>query len=420
MFLIKMFSLTTESLKSNQDKLNVVASLLILGSMATSLSFKTEVFNIGLILLAIGLSVWRPGFNIFKADNVVRIWTLALLVSAVIWIISIYTTFDSEISDYEKPLKYVACALVALQLSKLNIPIKVVFIGAILSVTLSTIYALNHNYVRLELQMNAGTAAYQLTILFGIIASYLFFNHEKSSYLLIGIGWIGLGACLWLIFETQTRGAWVVLICYLIIVSVLELWTLNTRQRLYSGVMIVFLFFAAIAVMSQLTIIEKRFNATMVDIENVQNRDLSGSIGRRVALLQIGYSALKKPSLFGSGENSLANLKGYINELENGDQYKFLLSNLHFHNQYLDHFTKRGVLGFVAYMLFLFGPLFLTRREALPYVSAVAFPLIVGGFIETPFNNSNFITSYILYMTFVIVAQNNRLNISSNLRRGTQ
>ena len=388
--------------------MGVLAGVLVLGSIATSLVQKTELFNIAIILMSFLLIFWHPTSHAKLSQRLaIRVWVVSLMACAFIWAISIFNTPDSELSDYEKPLKYIACTMVAVQLLKLQISTKFVFLGAVLCLILTSIVVSGQNYYRLELGMNAGTAGYQLCILLLIVASYLLFekNLRVWEYFSASLA-IVLG--MWLILETQTRGALVVLAAYAVIAAVEKFRELSRSHRFLGSLFIVAVLGSLLIAAGSSSVVKMRVGQAISDLERIERGDLSGSIGQRFALLKVGFYAVKNPTLLGKGENSSENLKNYLTEMEGGEKYKFLLNNLHFHNQYLDQFTKRGVFGFLAYIVFLFGPLIVASPKKRRALYAVVIPSGVGGLIETPFNNSNFITSYLLYTTFILVVQHNK------------
>lgn len=382
------------------------AGFLLFGSVATSLVFRNELFNIGIVLTSLALIRYSSSHSLKEIPSA-RLWLLSLIACSFIWSASIATTPDSELSDYEKPLKYLASALIVLQFLKLNVSSKYLFWGAVSCLVSVAVVVMDQRYYRLELDMNAGTAAYQLCIVLLIVASFLLFEKKVSVWEFVG-GSLAIALGFWLILETQTRGALIVLLTYMIIVMVEKFREVSAKRRLAYSLFAGVIGCALLISVSTIGVVKKRVELAKSDFQRIEQGDLRGSIGVRVALLHVGLHAVKNPTVLGMGENSLENLKSYLAEMADGEKYKHVLRNLHFHNQYLDQFTKRGVLGFLAYIVFLFGPLLLASAEKRRALYAVVVPLGVGGLIETPFNNSNFITSYLLYTTYILVVLHNK------------
>jgi len=413
---------------------DIFLGILVFGSVATSIAYRTDLFNILLILSA--CFIWSK--SIYRREStavslVIRIWTFSLVIYSLVWFFSLYTTTGSTSQDYEKPAKVLACGFIGYQLGKRQIHWGFLSYGMSLCITFAVIFAVGHEYNRLEYGMNAGTAAYLVSIPVLFSITNLFFNKGVGR-----VEWvcsiITVIGGLWVLTETQTRGVLVILLCYFLTIIPIKVIIYHKQRSFFSpttsklGVLAPLAALVLVAaVVSQTTEFKSRFNIAVAKVENrmesmshdisrIQQGDLRGSIGTRVALYHVGIEALKSPTFLGEGENSLANLTGYISSMENPQRYEFLKRNIHFHNQYLDLYTKRGVLGFLAFLVYLFAPLLFANSLQRLYLLSAILPLAVGGMIETPFNSSNFVTFYPLYVTFILVAVRPR-SAESQFRR---
>ena len=415
--------ITVREFISKDSGLDIFLGLLVLGSIATSIAYRTDLFNILLILTV--CFIWLK--SILRKDNiavslVVKIWAVTLIIYAVIWLYSLYNTIGSSASDYEKPAKILVCAFLAYQLAKQRIRWGFLSHGMALCVFLAVIFAIGHKYYRLEYGMNAGTAAYLLLIPVLFCLTNLVFNRDVGR-VEFAFSFFAVIAGLWALTETQTRGVLVVLFCYFLLVIVFRVktgkeqrWRVSNKGNLRKSsisvavaVAVAVAFFLSAELQGSFSKavqkIDSRIWQASREISRIQDGDeFYGSIGTRIALLHVGVKALQSPTILGEGENSLANLSGYISSMENPERYEFLKRNIHFHNQFLDLYTKRGVLGFLAFLAYLFAPLLFANSLQRLYLLSAILPLAVGGMIETPFNSSNFVTFYPLYVTFILVA----------------
>jgi O-antigen ligase len=419
---------------------DIFLGVLVFGSVVTSIAYKTSVFNILLILSA--CFIWSK--SIFKKNGtdvslVVKIWSFSLVIYSLFWFFSLFNTVGSSSQDYEKPAKILFCAFIGYQLGKRQIRWAFLSYGMVLCIILAVMFALDHKYSRLEYGMNAGTAAYLLLIPVLFCLTNLIFNRGVGQLEWV-FSFIAVIGGLWALTETQTRGALVVLICYFLAILPIKIAShiKNKKMEFHKGntnglakpIAVAVAVAVAVAIPTSTELqekysnamvkIEKRIKSTSKEISRIQGgNDFYGSIGARIALYHVGIEALKSPTLLGGGENSLANLTGYINSMENPERYEFLKRHLHFHNQFLDLYTKRGVLGFLSFLAYLFAPLLFANSLQRLYLLSAILPLAVGGMIETPFNSSNFVTFYPLYVTFILVAVRPRSVESKFNRPGT-
>lgn len=410
-FKIKNFSLKDKIACYTYNNIqNYIFGFLVLGSIATSISYRTSVFNVTLLLACfVFYLIPNKSFDFKNSSKVIKYWVYVIFAYSFIWLLSIYNTDGSSSSDYEKPIKMLAIALIAIQLYKINISYRFVMYGMVGCIFMVFVYTLSHNYARLELEMNAGTAAYQLSIPVLLCLSFLFFKKDikfSEKFLLALASLIGF----FVLSETQTRGAVVVIFVYFLIVFVIKLYQINRNKRIYFSVAAIFIACLTSYSISSIPVVDHRIKATIKDIKLIQSGNLQGSIGRRIALYHVSLEAIKNPTLLGGGENSLKNLKRYIASMDNGDSYKFLEANLHFHNEYLDHFTKRGIIGLITFIFLLLLPIIYADKSNRPFLLAVIIPLAIGGMIETPFNNSNFEKNFPLYVTFILVMKDTTLS----------
>lgn len=404
---------------------DIFLGVLVFGSVVTSIAYKTSLFNILLILSA--CYIWSK--SIFKKNGtdvslVVKIWSFSLLIYSLFWFFSLFNTVGSTSQDYEKPAKILVCAFIGYQLGKRQILWVFLSYGMALCIILAVIFALDHSYTRLEYAMNAGTAAYLLLIPVLFCLTNLIFNRSVGQLEWV-FSFIAVIGGLWALTETQTRGAFVVLLCYFSVILPIKITSYIKNKKMESNsrntnglakpIAIAIAIAVAVAIPASTELQEKYSNAVVKIEERIKKAsneisriqggdDFYGSIGARIALYHVGIEALKSPTLLGGGENSLTNLTGYISSMENPARYEFLKRHLHFHNQFLDLYTKRGVLGFLAFLAYLFAPLFFANSHQRLYLLSAILPLSVGGMIETPFNSSNFVTFYPLYVTFILVA----------------
>ncbi|ART46882.1 O-antigen ligase family protein [Acidovorax carolinensis] len=159
---------------------------------------------------------------------------------------------------------------------------------------------------------------------------------------------LGMAGCV----LSQSRGGWLAL-ALLLPVCVWLLVRTTGQRSLYWG--LAALAFAA-AALSQVPAIERRLDEARQEVQTYQERgDGSSSVGQRLAHWRLAWEMGRDRPLIGWGR------AGYIEEKERrvaaGQAHPSVLEFGHAHNEVLDLFAKRGLLGVLLLMVFYGIPL---------------------------------------------------------------
>ncbi|WP_087743022.1 MULTISPECIES: O-antigen ligase family protein [unclassified Acidovorax] len=151
---------------------------------------------------------------------------------------------------------------------------------------------------------------------------------------------------------SQSRGGWLAL-ALLLPVCVWLLVRTTGQRSLYWG--LTALAFAA-AALSQVPAIERRLDEARQEVQTYQERgDGSSSVGQRLAHWRLAWEMGRDRPLIGWGR------AGYIEEkarrVAAGQAYPSVLEYGHAHNEVLDLFAKRGLMGVLLLMAFYGIPL---------------------------------------------------------------
>ena len=220
--------------------------------------------------------------------------------------------------------------------------------------------------VALGFEHQTGTA-YALTLI-GLLASQAIINlrikHTVSLYLLHFL--ISLAV----IITTQTRAA--ILVYPILSISLFLMHHRHNRIMLFKA-LLGFVILVGVASIPLKSIIENRYQNTMVDLHSYSQNNSNTSIGARLAMQRAGIEA-GKVHLWGQ---SLEQRGAEIQRLTVQDtslQGALEFLNVHLHNEIVDTFSLKGILGVIV-LLLLYTAMFLRaywQRSSLLFVIAGA------------------------------------------------
>lgn len=220
--------------------------------------------------------------------------------------------------------------------------------------------------VALGFEHQTGTA-YALTLI-GLLASQAIINlrikHTVSLYLLHFL--ISLAV----IITTQTRAA--ILVYPILSISLFLMHHRHNRIMLFKA-LLGFVILVGVASIPLKSIIENRYQNMMVDLHSYSQNNSNTSIGARLAMQRAGTEA-GKVHLWGQ---SLEQRGAEIQRLTVQDtslQGALEFLNVHLHNEIVDTFSLKGILGVIV-LLLLYTAMFLRaywQRSSLLFVIAGA------------------------------------------------
>lgn len=108
--------------------------------------------------------------------------------------------------------------------------------------------------------------------------------------------------------------------------------------------------------------IEKRYNAAKSDIVSyLEKNNRNTSLGARFDMWGNALIAIKEAPIFGHGSNGYESFKH--KQVKSKQMAKTTLGFNSLHNQYLESWVKRGIIGFIGLILVILTPLFFFIRN---------------------------------------------------------
>ena len=207
------------------------------------------------------------------------------------------------------------------------------------------------------MHIQMGDISISLAISSLIISIYFSIKKEYKSAL---FGMIGLILAVSTSALSGARGGWVGFPIVFFIVLVLYRKYIN-KKLILSLFIITTLGFSTLLSSSKFGI-EQRYNEAKSDIINYfeeSNKDTS--LGARFDMWENALIAIKEAPIFGHGS------KGYNQfrdrQVSSGQMAKTTLRFNSLHNQYLESWVKRGIIGFIGLILVILTPLFFFIRN---------------------------------------------------------
>ncbi|HHW4411990.1 O-antigen ligase family protein [Citrobacter freundii] len=204
--------------------------------------------------------------------------------------------------------------------------------------------------VALGFERQTGTA-YALTFI-ALLAAQSIINlrlkHTVSLYLLHFL--ISLAV----IITTQTRAA--ILVYPILCIGLFYIYYRHNRSMLLRA-FLAFLILVGIAAIPLKSVIEYRYQNFMVDLHAYSQSNSNTSIGARLAMQRAGIDAGEKHYWGQSLEQRGTEIRQLVNK-DSSLQGALEFLNVHLHNEIIDTFSLKGILGVVV-LLLLYTTLFL-------------------------------------------------------------
>jgi len=207
------------------------------------------------------------------------------------------------------------------------------------------------------MHIQMGDIAISLAISSLIISIYFSIKKEYKSAL---FGVIGLILAVSTSALSGARGGWIGFPIVFFIVLFLYRKYIN-KKLILSLFIITTLGFSTLLSSSKFRI-EQRYNEAKSDITNYfeeSNKDTS--LGARFDMWENALIAIKEAPIFGHGSGGYNQFRD--RQVSTGQMAKTTLGFNSLHNQYLESWVKRGIIGFIGLILVILTPLFFFIRN---------------------------------------------------------
>lgn len=206
------------------------------------------------------------------------------------------------------------------------------------------------------MSIQAGDISITLSILSIVISLYWFTRDKKVAFMYIAFAISGIIASI----LSGARGGWIAFpFCFLLILVLYR----KQIEKKY-----LFIIITLISTGISLLIIrpefgfQKRYNLAKTDIiKYIEKGEKNSSQGARIDMWENALFAISEKPIFGYGSIGYEEFKK--KQVTSKKMAKTTLKFNSLHNQYLESFVKRGILGFIALISIMIIPLILFIRR---------------------------------------------------------
>lgn len=211
-------------------------------------------------------------------------------------------------------------------------------------------------YAPRTMQIQAGDIAMSLGLFSMAIGLYFWQKSQrKMTALYTFASFFGIAGSI----LSTARGGWIALPIMLVVM--LWIYRRSLSKRFFLS--IISLFIITIVGVSQMpnSRVMERLSLIQHDIARYEKNNANTSLGLRFEMWKSAVSMIKEKPILGWGE------QGATEKRKQDVKNKTVAGNIgvftHAHNQYLDDFSKRGIIGFIAFLGILLVPLYQFKRR---------------------------------------------------------
>ena len=335
-------------------------AVFLMGALALVLRSGYTIGPVLLLLASITLLWRKPQFNLQPEDK----WLMAIVAGYSLLFMAQLVWTGADIKTYDRPSRFLF-ALPAL-LFVLAYPPKLSWLwsGLVVGSILTGSWALWQKLVLEEYRATGYTNTIQfgnISMLFGLLclaglgwAAVQPHARRWLEFLLVGALFGVLGSLL-----SGTRGGWIGLPFIFLVLYRAYGNLFSAKLRLCLVTIILALAIVVYAVPQ--TGIQSRVNEGITDVKMyISGQEKATSLGARFEMWQGALTLIAEKPLTGWGWDGYA--IGMQALVDKGEVIQFAADN-HAHNEYLDNFARRGILGFLTLLALYLIPLRLFARR---------------------------------------------------------
>jgi O-antigen ligase len=236
-------------------------------------------------------------------------------------------------------------------------------------------------------------------------------NLKDESFWDRVLSFLAFSAGTYIVLLNETRGAWIAY-CILLIVSIYYLY----RSKAFSSTVISLIalsFVLLVALALNTGSVKERVNFATTEAQEwmAGEKDIGSSIGLRLEMWTAGIRSIENIPLFGYGNHNANVVAANYSD----DRVKNHIASLnHLHNDYLNHFISKGLLGLLSVVGLLLLPLFVARSgPEIGYLIGVT--LSVSYSVFALFNvvfGDVFMNAFYVFFVSIIIAFKKEKNIN--------
>jgi len=291
----------------------------------------------------------------------------ALVAFALLPMLSAYFEGLSS-SAYDKPARYLLCAITFLLLLRYKVTLLSIALGAWLGAILAGANAL---YDIFYLGMERAGGRFTIVIEFGdislLLTAFVILCYQKlkskiPQFLIVISILLGLAA----VILSQSRGGWIFIPLLIVIIAAHYrsiCFSFSKKQWISALLLLTTILIAGWLTAGEM--INQRIKQAENEFTLYQKGQSNTSVGLRFEMWKGGIQSIKNTPFFGGGEKGIVIGKQQLAAQKKISLPPDVIQWTSVHNQYLDTWGKYGFFAFVAFLGLFFIPLtfFITQRN---------------------------------------------------------
>lgn len=239
----------------------------------------------------------------------------------------------------------------------------------------------------------------QAAFAFVLLNIFVLKNNRKGSIFITSISLLSIGALLYCVYLSQSRGVWLALLVLTVLFALKKIFQKPVKYSFVGIVVII----SMMIFYQHSPILQERFDAANYDIDSAQKGQYTTSWGLRIIAWEGAWKGFLEHPLLGVGTNGFDSLK--VHQVELGEMSSVILEYplAHAHNQYMQNLVIRGFIGLVALLCFLGLPFLwaIKTNGVLSIIALYPFTFAIYGLSDVPFEQQNVLYVFSLGLIYL-------------------
>ncbi len=320
---------------------------------------------VGMVLIAAVFHIFSFGLSQIKLNVKNNVWLLGTLLATVFSIASYYSygASSQELRGLLISIVFL-CLLPNKPLLNTKFLQYLIFSAALACLALSCWYYFIKPTVKGNWPINLISLATHQGLISVLSMGALLTNFKgKITWLLVSATTL---SCFSMIL-TESRGLILAIIGAYFFVGVILLW----KNKISFKIITLSLIICSGVVFFSKDAMVKRYNDTVVELNQIDSGYRDSSIGLRLQMYEAGLKLFESAPILGHGNFS----REYIEENISGytpTAYGFM-SQGHLHNNYIDKLARSGIIGLSIFLFLVFYPVYLGSRKCPDFFGCFAY-----------------------------------------------
>ena len=245
-------------------------------------------------------------------------------------------------------------------------------------------------------------SAFASIVLLSCLYAFFILPINKTLTTLYTLGSIG---AITAIILSGTRGAWIALIVILLML-LLPLARALTKKKLVFT-LVVGSIVLSIGGYITTDMILKRYQETKAEFSDIASNTMDTSIGKRIQAWERGVAYIYKHPILGTGTDKYKEKLSQDKELGLISANAAIITQAHFHNQYIDTLVRTGAIGLFFLLFWIMIPAWILHKQKSHklrnWVFYSTIIMLMAGLTDVPFHHTHIIYLYSMLIGTILL-----------------